>query len=64
MAGLSRPGSVRYGKSFAWDADLDHNVHDDHITHSPVRSVLYEPNIHHECYYTVCTTHLKELDPS
>lgn len=53
MAGLSRPGSVRYGKNLAWGADLGHNVHDDHIAYGPVRSVLYQPNVHDECYYTV-----------
>lgn len=57
MAGLAGTGLVRYGKGNTWDTDMDHIVHDHHLTHSTVRLVLDEPNVHDELHYAVCNTY-------
>ncbi len=59
MAGLAGTGFVHYGKSTTWNSDLDYNIHDYHHTHSAVRPVLHEPDLHDELYYTVDITYSK-----
>jgi len=63
MAGLARTGIVRHGKSITWNTDLDYNIHDHHPTHSAVRPILNEPNVHYELHHTVCNTYRKRGTP-
>jgi len=57
MAELAGPSFVRNGESVTRDADMDHNIYDDHLAHSVICPILDELDVHDEFHYAVNTTY-------
>lgn len=53
MAGLDGSWDARDRKGIVRSASLAHHLYHHHITHSPFRPILYEPDFYHELHYAV-----------
>ena len=53
MAGLTGLRFARHGQSNSGHADLDHHLHHHYPTHSPLRPLLNQLDLHNELHYAV-----------
>lgn len=53
MAELVRTCNTRNGQSNTWNADMDHYLHDYHLTYRAVCPLLDQSDVHDELHYSV-----------